>query len=718
MKEIFNNYFDNRELSWLKFNERVLEEAEDESLPLMERLNFVSIFCSNLDEFFMVRAGSLHDQTIVKESKKDNKSGLTPAQQLEKIAERTAELLPRKEKAYKNIVKSLKEHGVEQVYPDKIKDSNELSDLERFFKREILPLLSPTVVDKTHPIPFVKNKELYAGVSLKHSGGDKRSVLGIVPLTATDIFDRIIFLPSEDNKIRFLLTEDLILHFVDMVFPNFEVGSRNIFRITRNADIDVDEALFDHDVDFRDIMEELIKKRKKLAPVRIEIFAKNDVLDKELLAKKLNLDMGGNFVFVQNCPLDFSFAGTLQDKLSAKPELFFKTLTPQPPLMLGENESVIKQAEQKDILLFYPYERFQSFISLLEEASCDPTVVSIKITLYRVARDSKIVNALIRAAENGKDVLALVELRARFDEENNIGWSKRLADAGVTVIYGLDELKVHSKLLLITRRIGNEIKYITQVGTGNYNERTSKLYTDLTLITSDKEFGADASLVFNNLSVGMAVESSSTLWVAPNCLKSRVVEMIDREITYGKDGYIGIKMNSLTDIDIIQKLAEASKKGVKVQLIIRGICCLVAGIPEYTENITVTSIVGRFLEHSRIYIFGKDERRKMYISSADFMTRNTERRVEVAAPIKNPAIQQRLLDIFDTMLKDNIKARVQLPDGTYVKKKTEAEEMPLDSQLYFYEQAYSNAETAQVKQTTKKQDNFISKFRGLLGKKQ
>lgn len=692
MKEIFNNYFDNRELSWLKFNERVLEEAEDEKLPLMERLNFVSIFCSNLDEFFMVRVGTLHDQTLVKDAKRDNKTGLTPAQQLEKIALRTAELLPRKEKAYKEIIKGLREYGVEQVYPDKIKDTEQKQWLEKHFTKEILPLLSPTVVDKHHPLPFLKNKELYAGAELRDKTSAKHNVFGVLPLTVSDVFDKIFFLPDSEGKIRFVLTEDLIMHYIDRVFPNFECVDANIFRITRNADIDVDEALFDHDVDFRDVMEELIKKRKKLAPVRIEMFARNSTIDKELLSKKLGLETGNKFVFVQSCPLDFGFAGILRDMLSQKRELFFAPLAPQQPQMVKKDEPMIKQAEKKDMLLFYPYESFGAFIRLLEEATCDPTVVSIKITLYRVARDSKIVNALIRAAENGKEVLALVELRARFDEENNIGWAKRLSDAGVTVIYGLDALKVHSKLLLITRRLGNEIRYITQVGTGNYNERTSKLYTDLTLITSDKEFGTDASLIFNNLSIGAAVESSSTLWVAPNCLKSRVVEMIDREITYGSEGYIGIKMNSLTDIDIIQKLVEASKKGVKVQLIVRGICCLVAGIPDCTENITVTSIVGRFLEHSRIYIFGKDNRRKIYISSADFMTRNTERRVEVAAPIKNPGLQQILLSIFDTMLKDNVKARIQLPDGTYSRKTPAEGEAPLDSQLYFYERAYKHAE--------------------------
>ncbi len=703
MKEVFNSYFDNREVSWLKFNERVLEEAEDESLPLLERLNFVSIFSSNLDEFFMVRVGTLHDQTLVKEEKKDNKTGLTPAEQLNKIAARTAELLPRKEKAYKDIIKGLKEYGVEQIYPDKITVPEEKQWIEKYFTKEILPLLSPTVVDKTHPLPFLKNKELYAGVSLKSHNGGKHVVLGVVPLTASDVFSRIVFLPAEQGTIRFMLMEDLIIYFVDKVFANFEVLDKNIFRITRNADIDADEALYDHDVDFRDVMEELIKKRKKLSPVRIELFARNSTIDREMLAKKLGLEMSSNFVFVQKCPLDFGFIGEIRDMLSDKPQLFFDSRVSQQPVMVKKNVSMIQQAEQKDMLLFYPYESFGAFLRLLEEATTDPTVVSIKITLYRVARDSKIVNALIRAAENGKDVLALVELRARFDEENNIGWAKRLADAGVTVIYGLDSLKVHSKLLLITRRMGNDITYITQVGTGNYNERTSKLYTDLTLITSDKEFGTDASLIFNNLSVGVAVESSSTLWVAPNCLKSRVVEMIDREITYGKDGYIGIKMNSLTDIDIIQKLVEANKRGVKVELIIRGICCLVAGIPHCTDNITVTSIVGRFLEHSRIYIFGKSDRRKLFISSADFMTRNTERRVEVAAPIKNKEIQDKLINIFNIMLKDNVRARVQQPDGTYVRKKPQEGEEILDSQKFFYDMAYKNAMEAAEKSDSDKQ---------------
>ena len=707
MEEIFNSYFDNRELSWLKFNKRVLEEAQDDAVPLMERLNFVSIFCSNLDEFFMVRVGTLHDQTLLKESKHDNKTGLSAAEQLEKIADSTKILLPQVEKAYKKIMKQLLNSGVEQVNPYNM-DKNDEKYLRDYFLREVLPLLSPTIIDKNHPVPFLKNKELYVGLILKQKGDSKSNVIGVIPVTAAGIFERVIYLPTQKG-VQFILIEDLIMHFAHLAFKDFEIQHRYIFRVTRNADIDVNEALFDHDLDFRDVMEEVIKKRKKLAPVRIEI---SDSLEDgyiEYLSQKLGLELGVRFVFSENRPLDFRFVGQLRDKLEDKKELFFEPLTPQHPVMVDDKEPMIKQIERHDILLSYPYEEFKPFIRLLEEASQDDTVVSIKITLYRVARDSKIVNALIRAAENGKDVLALVELRARFDEENNIGWAKRLAEAGVTVIYGLDELKVHSKLLLITKRVGNEIKYITQVGTGNYNERTSRLYTDMTLMTADMEMGADASLVFNNLSVGTAVESSSTLWVAPNCLKSRVVEMIDREITYGEDGYIGLKLNSLTDRDIIQKLVQANKRGVRVELIIRGICCLVAGIPGETENITVTSIVGRFLEHSRIYIFGKDERQKLFISSADFMTRNTERRVEVSAPIRDQAIKKRLLDYFNTILKDNVKARVQGADGVYRKKERKADTEPLDSQNYFYLEAYKNAEE---KLTAKKQKkSFFAKIK-------
>ncbi len=685
------SYFDNRELSWLKFNQRVLEEAEDSRVPLFERLRFASIFTSNLDEFFMVRVGSLYDQTLLKKDKPDNKTNLTSAQQLSLICEKVSELMPRFDEAYEKIVRELKLCGAEHVRVSELSESDR-EFLLRHFLSDIKPLLFPTIIDKKHPIPFFANKAVYVFVKLCSKKGNE--IHGLIP-AGSDVFGRVVFLPAE-NGFRFILIEELILLFAEYAFGDYAVVDKGVVRITRNADIDVNEALFDYDVDFRDVMEEVVKKRRKLCPVRIEYTDYNTHHDIEIFAEKVGLSIGNNFIFKVSHPLDFGFLGEIEDRLSGKPELFFDKLVPQPSPAVVPNKSIVKQVEQRDIMLMYPFEAFSPFINLLEEAAVSEEVVSIKITLYRVARDSKIVDALIKAAENGKDVLALVELRARFDEENNIGWSKRLEDAGVKVIYGLENLKVHSKLLLITRKVDNSLLYTTQIGTGNYNERTSRLYTDITLITSDRDIGTDASLVFAALSIGSTVESSSSLWVAPNCLKPRVVELIDREITCGKNGYVGLKLNSLTDKDIIEKLVEASKAGVKVELLIRGISCLVSGIEGETENISLVSIVGRFLEHSRIYIFGKGEREKMYISSADFMTRNTERRVEVAAPIKDRAIRDRLMDYFTTMLRDNVKVRIQQSDGTYIRRKAEGE--PLDAQVYFYKKAYEAAEIAKAEQ--------------------
>lgn len=681
------SYFDNRELSWLKFNQRVLEEAEDSRVPLFERLRFASIFSSNLDEFFMVRVGSLYDQTLLKKDKPDNKTGLTSARQLSLIAEKVTELMPRFDAAYKKISGELKKCGAEHVRTDKL-GKNDREYLLKYFMSDIKPLLFPTVIDKKHPIPFFANKAVYVYVKLQGKKGN--DISGLIP-GSSEAFGRVVFLPSE-NGFRFILTEELILLFAEYAFEGYTVLDKGIVRITRNADIDANEALFDHDVDFRDVMEEVIKKRRKLCPVRIEYTDYGCPEDIAAFGEKAGLSIGNEFIFKVNRPLDFGFMGEIEDRLSHKPELFFNKLVPQLSASVAQGKSMLKQIDEGDIMLMYPFESFNPFINLLEEAAVSPEVVSVKITLYRVARDSKIVDALIKAAENGKEVLALVELRARFDEENNIGWSKRLEEAGVKVIYGLDNLKVHSKLLLITRKIGNSIQYTTQIGTGNYNERTSRLYTDITLMTSDREIGTDASLVFAALSIGSAVESSSSLWVAPNCLKPRVVELIDREIACGEDGYVGLKLNSLTDKDIIEKLVEASKAGVKVELLIRGISCLVSGIEGETENIKLVSIVGRFLEHSRIYIFGKGDREKIFISSADFMTRNTERRVEVAAPVKDKAIKKRLRDYFKTCLKDNVKLRIQQSDGTYTRRKSRGK--AFNSQIYFYEKAYEAAEKA------------------------
>ena len=676
-------FYDNRELSWLKFNARVLEEAFDETTPLFERLRFVSIFCSNLDEFFMIRVGSWYDKLLYDPKDRENKTNMNAKEQLSAIAKSVRGLIPIKDEAYSLIMEGIAKYGVEHITEAKLSPQED-AYLKAFFAREIRPLLFTGIVDKKHPVPFLKNGEVYIGCKLRkktETGG--KFTFGILPVPEN--LPKVVFLPKSR---KFLLIEEIIRRYAKSVFSNFDIHSRCIFRVTRNADIPIDEGLFDHDMDFRDIMAKLVKKRKKLQPVRIEFQGNPDGETVSILSKVL--DVSENFVFKQSTPLSLGFISTLEKLLEKQKELFFEPLTPQQSPAILRNVSLIEQIKNKDILLNYPYENINQFIRLLDEAAENPDVSSIKITLYRVARDSKIINALNKAAENGKDVLALVELRARFDEENNIGWSKQLEDAGVQVIYGLEELKVHSKLLLITLRDGNDVTYITQVGTGNYNERTSKLYTDFTLLTADKAIGADASVVFNALCEEATVESTNRLLVAPKGLKSKLVEYIDNEITYGKDGYIGIKINSLTDRDLIEKLAEASRAGVKVELVIRGICCLIPGVPGQTENIRVVSIVGRFLEHSRIYIFGKENRRRVYISSADFMTRNTERRVEVAAPILAKPLADRVCDIFDICMRDNVKARELKSDGLYVRVPNEGKE-PLNSQLYFYEQAYEQA---------------------------
>lgn len=680
------NFYDNRELSWLKFNARVLEEAFDETTPLFERLRFVGIFCSNLDEFFMIRVGSWYDKFLYDPKDRENKTNMNAKEQLAAIAKSVSGLIPIKDEAYSLIMSGLAKYGVEHISEDMLSPQED-AYLKAFFSREVRPLLFTGLVDKKHPIPFLKSGEVYIGCKIRkktETGG--KFTFGILPVPEN--LPKVVFLPKSR---RFLLIEEVIRRYAKSVFSNFDIHSRCIFRVTRNADIPINEGLFDHDLDFRDIMAKMVKKRKKLHPVRIEFQGNPDGETVSILSKVL--DVSENFVFKQNMPLSLGFMPVLEKYLEKQSELFFKPLTPQLSPAILRNVSLIDQIKHKDILLSYPYENINQFIRLLDEAAENPDVSSIKITLYRVARDSKIINALNKAAENGKDVLALVELRARFDEENNIGWSKQLEDAGVQVIYGLEELKVHSKLLLITLRSGNDVTYITQVGTGNYNERTSKLYTDLTLLTADKAIGADASVVFNALCEETTVESTNRLLVAPKGLKSRIVEFIDNEITYGKDGYIGIKINSLTDRDLIEKLAEASRAGVKVELVVRGICCLIPGVPGQTENIRVISIVGRFLEHSRIYIFGKENRRRVYISSADFMTRNTERRVEVAAPVLDKTLADKVCHIFNICMSDNVKARELKPNGLYERVSAEGSE-PLNAQAYFYKQAYEQAQTS------------------------
>lgn len=691
--------YDNRELSWLKFNVRVLEEARDKSVPLCERLLFSQIFQSNLDEFFMIRVGSLCDRVLVDDNKEDNKTGMTPEEQLRAIYKRVKELVPIKDEAYFATIKELEEIGIEHVKISSL-TAEEEGYLRAYFNSEIRPLISPQVVDKRHPFPFLKNKEIYAVTHLESKNSVK---LGIIP--AGGSFPRIIPLPDK-SRFRFLLAEDVILHYCGSVFENYRLLDKALIRITRNADINMEEGLYDHEVDLRQVMEELLKKRRKLAPVRLEISGDLGKEATEFLCRQLELD--SHQISQCTAPLDMSFVFSLRNRIEkAHPEMFFEPVFPQRSAMIARNVPMISQILRRDILLSYPYESIRPFIQLLIEAGNDPDVISIKITLYRVASNSKIVEALINAAENGKEVFVLVELRARFDEENNIEWSKRLERAGCKVMYGPENLKVHSKLMLITRKNGSELQHITQIGTGNYNEKTSELYTDLSLMTADPEIGEEAGTVFNALSIGNLVENTSHLLVAPLSLQNKIIDFIDGEIAAarsGEGGYIGLKLNSLTDKILIDKLIEASCAGVKIEMVIRGICCLVAGVPGMTENITVRSIVGRYLEHSRIYIFGQGDqcdRQRIYISSADFMTRNTLRRVEVAAPVKSPELRKRVLHIFDIMLRDNVKARIQLPDGSYERISPAEGEEPLTAQQYFIDEAARAAAASALKKPVK-----------------
>ena len=677
--------FMNRELSWLKFNERVLEEAEDERVPLCERLSFASIYQSNLDEFFMVRVGSLQDQMLLGKKIRDNKTHMTSAEQIREILKKVRELSGRRDRAYNTLMEKLEPCGVRLTDFGRLSEE-EKDSLSRFFQMEIAPLISPTVVGKRQPFPFLRNKEIYAVAVLETK--NKKERLGIIPCTNTMV-ERLI--PVRGQEGCYMLAEELILHYIPRVFDGYQIKAKSLIRVTRNADIDAD-ALYDEDLDYREFMADLIKRRKKLSPVRLELSREMDGDVVETLCKYLDLD--STHVFRSQAPLDLSFLFQIQDILRKNPELFFEKRVPQKSPAFQEGRSLIEQIKEEDKMLSYPYESIRPFLRLLSEAAEDENVISIKMTLYRLAKQSKVVEALIEAAENGKEVVVLVELRARFDEENNIEWSRRLEAAGCQVIYGLEGYKGHSKLCLITRKAEGRVEYITQIGTGNYNEKTSRLYTDLSLMTANVDIGLEASAVFQALSKGEVVEKSDKLLVAPKCLQNRVLDMIDGEISRaqnGEEAYIGLKLNSLTDKKIIDKLIEASCAGVKIDMIIRGIACLIPGVEGSTENIRIISIVGRFLEHSRIYIFGRGQRAKYYIASADFMTRNTVRRVEVAAPVLQEDLKERLQSIFDTMLRDNQKAREACSDGEYRHVAQKEGEEPLNAQEYFYQEAYEKA---------------------------
>lgn len=682
-------YMMNRELSWLKFNERVLNEVGNPKVPLAERLTFVSIYQSNLDEFYRVRVGTLMDQMDVSEVVRENKTNMTSEEQVKAIIRATRELEEKKTVIYEQLMGELEPKGIRLINFNKL-SAEEGKILEEYFDREIAPYLSANIVSKQQPFPFLKNKDIYAVALLESKGGKTRTA--IIPCS-NNVFRRLIDIPT--RKGTFLLAEELILQFLPKFFKNYSVKEKSLIRVTRNADIDT-EMIYDEDLDYRDAMENLIKERKRMNPVRMEFTGTLNKKMMHALCKTIHVEK--EHVFRSEVPLDLSFVFAIQSYLknTNAGELFYPRRTPRPTPQLNDKESLIPQILDKDVLLSYPFESMKPFINLLYEAAEDEAVVSIKMTLYRLANKSQIVDALVEAAENGKEVVVLVELRARFDEENNIEYSRKLEEAGCRVIYGLNGYKVHSKLCLISRKTEQGVSYVTQIGTGNYNEKTSALYTDLSLITGNQEIGKEAAEVFAALLRGETVEETHLLLVAPKCLQNKVLDMIEEEIQHvknGEEGYIGIKINSLTDKVIISKLVEASQAGVKIEMIVRGICCLIPGVKGYTENITVVSIVGRFLEHSRIYRFGTKERENVYIASADFMTRNTLRRVEVAAPVLDERLKNQLAWMFETMMKDDEKGKCLTEKGIYVDRNLHVQK--LNSQECFYEAAYANAEKRQ-----------------------
>ena len=686
MKKTEDKYLMNRELSWLKFNDRVLDEAGNARVPLAERLTFASIYQSNLDEFYMVRVGTLMDQMEASEEVRENKTNMTSEEQVKAIVKETRELDLKKARIYEQLMGELEPKGIRIVNFNKLSDE-EGKLLEAYFDTEIAPYLSANIISKQQPFPFLKNKEIYAAARLASKSG--KTKIAIIPCS-NNVFRRLIDIPTRPGN--FMLSEELILHFFPKMFRNYTVKEKTLVRVTRNADIDT-ETIYDEDLDYRDAMENLIRQRKRMKPVRMELSREISKKMVQSLCKAIQVDK--THVFLSDVPLDLSFVFGIQNYLRSKgnEELFYQRRSPRMSPALDIKKSLIAQIEKQDVLLSYPFENIKSFINLLYEAAKDDTVVSIKMTLYRLANKSQIIDALIEAAENGKEVVVLVELRARFDEESNIEYSRKLEEAGCRVIYGLNGYKVHSKLCLISRKTEKGVSYITQIGTGNYNEKTAALYTDLSLITANHEIGKEAAGVFAALLKGEFVEDTKYLLVAPKCLQNKILDMIDEEIErvhQGEAGYVGIKINSLTDKTIIDKLVEASQAGVKIEMIVRGICCLIPGVKGYTENIKVISIVGRFLEHSRIYRFGTKEREKVYIGSADFMTRNTIRRVEVAVPILDQQVRDHLDHMFEMMMSDDEKGKELTSKGLYVSRNLS--EIKMDSQELFYAMAYSQAE--------------------------
>lgn len=689
MQEIVPNIsrskiFVNRELSWMEFNLRVLSESLNPKIPLMERLKFLSIYFSNLDEFFMVRVGSLHDQSIVEPDKLDDKTGLNAADQIDAILNKANQINPIAQKAWESICLELRNQDID------ILDLHHLSKLDeqivqKYFSEEMRPLLSPQIIDRQHPFPFLKNKESFI-VSVLESK-DENICLGIVPFSQLPPY----FIFNINQRRKILFTADVLLHFAQKLFGKQKIQEKHVMRVTRNADISVDEGLFDFDIDFRGVMTEMLKKRRRLDVVRLQFSSQPGEKLSAFLCKKLKVSP--NCILVRSIPLDFSFGFALPSALDPhkdKKQWYYHEAKPFVPVDFanGDGGGAINYLQNHDLLLSFPFHSTKPFVDLLNEAADDPSVLSIKISLYRLANHSKIASALAHAAEKGKEVLCVLELRARFDEQNNINYATMLEEAGCTVIYGLSDYKIHAKLCLITRKVHNQIRYITQVGTGNYNEKTSELYTDLSFISTDQAMGEDATHVFQALCMGEVVDSTKSLWVAPNCFEPNVIKYIDEQIEAcrsGKEGYVFIKVNSLNDMEIMEKLIEASQAGVKIEMVIRGICCLCPGVEGYSDNIRIKSIVGRYLEHSRIFIFGADEdTQRIFMGSGDLLNRNTRRRVEVFTEVKSADARCDIKRLVDAIRMDNQNSWQMLADGSYLKDTSDHAE-PLDSHKYLHE---------------------------------
>ena len=697
MENPSESIFINRELSWLDFDSRVLALAKEKSVPLAERIKFAAIFGSNMDEFFMVRVGSLYDQTLLKNNKLDIVTHMTPSEQIAAITPRVAELQAKCDKYYQHLLSALKENKYIKVDFDHL-DKQQEHYWKAYFTSEILPILSPQVVDQRHPFPFLRNKEIYyaAQLSSKNDG----VYYGIIPLSGQ--FEQLLFIKNPDGTTSFAFADELIAHYAASIFNKSTLQNACLFRVTRNADITVDEGMMDHDIDFRDVMSELLKKRRKLAAVRLQFWPSAPQEIVKFLRDKLVVP--ADRCYTQTSPLDPGLLFRLASRVSADSNPAF-SYPPARPIQAPADYDLYAEAHKHDVLLSYPYQSIRPFIRMLMKAGSDPDVVSIKMTLYRMASDSQIVQALINAAENGKEVTAMVELRARFDEQNNIDWSKQLEEAGCTVFYGFDDYKVHSKLTLITSKVNGKYHYLTQIGTGNYNEKTSELYTDLSFITTRQEIGEEASAVFNNMALQRLTSEADTMLVAPLRFKSVLLEQMDRQIDRARRGLPAsmiLKNNSINDPQIINKISEASCAGVRVDMIVRGICCIKAGVPGKTENVHIRSIVGRYLEHSRIYCFGEGEDMTIYIASGDFLTRNTERRVEVGVRVDDREIAKKLRGILDLQLRDTVNAREMQPDGIYTRVKPKQGEPPVDSQMAMYGYFQHGFETAHHAAPTRK----------------